>query len=99
MMTRWMISAPPVHTPEASAPVHRLESSADGDDKQQDHQRAGQPVLRELAQQFVVEHRPRAAGRGQPVARFAHVLRGKPAFGRGRVGGARRSKLARFAGR
>ena len=25
MMTRWMMSAPPVHTPEVSAPVHSAE--------------------------------------------------------------------------
>ena len=30
-VTRWMMSAPPVQAPEASAPVHKLDSSADGD--------------------------------------------------------------------
>src|SRR5665213_1284875 len=50
----------------------------DGRDQQQNDQRSGQPVLRVLSQQFVVEHRARARGRGQPVARIAHILRGQP---------------------
>ena len=58
-------------------PGPQAREQADGDDEQQDHQRGRQPVLRELAQQLVVEDRPRAAGRGQPVARLAHVLGGE----------------------
>ena len=50
---------------------------ADGGDQQQDHQRGRQPVLRVLPQQLVIEGRPGAAGRDQPVARVAHILRGK----------------------
>ena len=69
----------------------------DGDNQEQDHQRSRQAVLGELAQQFVVEDRPRAAGRGQPIAGFAHMLGGKAALGRG--GDAGRSGLARFTGR
>jgi hypothetical protein len=54
---------------------------ADGEHEQQNHQRSRQPVLRELAQQLVVEDRARAAGRRQPVARFPHVPCGKAALG------------------
>ena len=97
MMTRWMISAPAVHTPEVSAPVHSADKKPDGDHEQQDHQRSRQPVLRELAQQFVVEDRPRAAGRGQPVARFAHVLGGKRgAWSRARRRRAKRPRAVRW---
>ena len=61
---------------------------ADHADQQQDHQRRRQPVLREQPQQLVVEERPRPGGRGQPVARLAHVLRGRAAaLGRRPVGG------------
>ena len=55
---------------------------ADGRHQQQDHQRGRQPVLRVLPQQLVIEGRARAGGRGQPVARLAHVLRGKAALRR-----------------
>ncbi len=55
---------------------------ADGGDQQQDHQRGGQAVLRVLAQQLVVEGGAGAARGGQPVARLAHVLRGKAALDR-----------------
>ena len=51
-------------------------------DQQQDDQRRGQPVLRVLPQQLVVESRAGAARRGQPVARLAHILRGKAALNR-----------------
>ena len=81
MMTRWMTSAPAVQTPEVSAPVHSAERRPMVSDEQQNHQRCRQPVLRELAQQLVVEDRAGAAGRRQPVARFAHVLCGKAALG------------------
>ena len=96
MITRWMIKAPAVQVPEVSTWVHRLDKEPDGDDEKDDHQRSGQPVLGELAQQFVVEHRPRAAGRRQPIARFAYVLSGKTPLRR--RGGAKRCSLARFAG-
>ena len=97
MMTRWMSSAPPVHTPDVSAPVHRARQQPDGDDQKQDHRRRRDAVLGELAQQFVIEHRPRAAGRGQPIARLAHVLRRQPPLGLRRGGGGR--ELVRFADR
>ena len=67
----------------------------DGDDQEQDDRRGRNAVLRELAQQFVIEDRPRAAGRGEPVARLAHVLGRAPPLGR-RCGG-RRGELVRFA--
>ena len=57
----------------ATAPVHMPDRTADGRDQQQDRERGGEPVLRELAQQLVVECR-RAAGRGELVARPAHAL-------------------------
>ena len=67
----------------------------DGDDQKQDDRRGRNAVLRELPQQLVIENRPRAAGRGQPVACFAHMLGRQPPLRR--RGGGRRSKIARFA--
>ena len=85
IMTAWMTSTDAVQAPAVIAPVHRLDRKPMVADQQQDHQRRGQPVLRVLAQQFVVEGRARAARRGQPVARLAHILRGKsPLHRRGR---------------
>ena len=50
MITRWMSNAPAVQTPGGERLVHRLDRQSDGDDEKQDHQRARQPVLGELAQ-------------------------------------------------
>ena len=69
----------------------------DGDDQKQDHRRRRDAVLGELAEQFVIEHRPRAAGRGQAIARLAHVLGRQPPLRLWRGGGGR--KLVRFADR
>ena len=82
IMTAWMTSTEAVQMPAVTAPVHRLDRKPTVADQQQDHQRGGQPVLRVLAQQLVVEGGAGAAGRGQPVARLAHILRGKAALHR-----------------
>ncbi len=85
-----------VQVPAVTAPVQRLDRKPTVADQQQDDQRGGQPVLREQAQQLVVEGRPRAGGRGQPVARLAHALRGgAAALGRRPVG--ERGAVARLA--
>src|SRR5664279_5615480 len=65
---------------DGAGPQARQE--ADGRHQQQDHQRRRQPVLRILPQQLVIESRAGAARRRQPVARLAHVLRGKAALHR-----------------
>jgi hypothetical protein len=80
-----------------AGPKAREES--DRCDQQPDRQRGGQPVLRELAQQFVIEGR-RSAGRGEPVAHPAHAFRRIAAPRGGGLLGRRRNAelLARHRG-
>ena len=56
MMMPWMPNTASVQAP-ARRPAPEAGQEADGRDQQQDRERGGQPVLRELAQQFVVEGR------------------------------------------
>ena len=64
---------------------------ADRGDEGEDGERCGLPVLREQAQQLVVEGRTGAGGRGQPIARLAHALCGEAPMCRARlaIGGGR----------
>ena len=88
--------AGPSTSGERFGPQARQE--ADRADQEQDYQRGGEPVLGEQAQQFVIEGGAGSGGRGQTVARLAHVLGGgAPAFDRRRVGG--RAKIALVVGR
>ena len=96
MMMAWIISTAAVQVPAFTGSRPQARQEADRADQQQDHQRGRKPVLRELAQQLVIEGRTRAGGGGQPVARLAHMLhRGTPALCRRSVG--RRGDIALIA--
>ena len=78
------------HARELDREHHRHPHSGPGDARpvggdepdrggqQDDAERARQAVLRVLAQQLVIERRPRSGRRGQPVAGLAHALRRDP---------------------
>ena len=73
MMMPWTPKTASIQAPASTSPVHMPDRAADGRDQQQDRERGGAAVLRELAQQLVVECR-RTAGRGELVAHPAHAL-------------------------
>ena len=73
VMMPWMPKTASVQAAGEHGPGPQAGEEADGRDQQQDRDRGGLAVLRELAQQLVVEGR-RAAGRGELVAHPAHAL-------------------------
>ena len=95
-MTAWITSTDAVQAPAVDRAGPQARQEADGADQQQDHQRGRQPVLRELAQQLVVEGGAGAGGRGQPVAGLADVLCGEPPAHRRAFGRARRDRIVRW---